>query len=154
MKSVFIDSNIILNVWRHEINPATGANLSFYSRRALKAVTGGKYNGMLLTTTAMELLHNMRVEAEITHCTTPAAAVKQAEKNIAEIGLRILVPDSIVMAQAYEFLADLHIDPFDAVLISAAVMEGADAVISRDKKLKKKAAKIIPVLTPEEFLSI
>ena len=42
---------------------------------------------------------------------------------------------------------------FDAVLVSAAVTEDVDAVITRDKKLKKKASKLIPVLTPEEFLS-
>jgi hypothetical protein len=34
-------------------------------------------------------------------------------------------------------------------MVAAPVSEKADALISRDKKLKKKAARIIPVLTPE-----
>jgi len=57
------------------------------------------------------------------------------------------------MAHACDLLAKFHIGPFDAILIIAAVMEKADAVISRDRKLKKKASKLIPVLTPEEFLA-
>jgi predicted nucleic acid-binding protein len=154
MKPVLIDSNVILNVWRKETNPATGESLSRASKDMLKAVARGEIHGLLLSTTAMELIHKMRVDAELTGITSPSAAVKQAEKNIAEIGLKILVPDSIVMAMAYEFLADYHIDPFDAILVGAAVAEDVDTVISRDKKLKKKVSKLISILTPEEFLLV
>ena len=55
------------------------------------------------------------------------------------------------MGKAYDLFLDLQTDPFDAIMAAAALVEHADAIITRDKKLKKKASKIIPVLTPEEF---
>ena len=152
-KTVYIDANIIFNVWRREINPATGENYSGGSKKILKEIIRGRLTGILLSTTAMELLHGVRVDAEVSSGMDPAFAIKQAEARIASTGLKTAVPDSLVMTLAYDILARLHIDPFDAILVSAALKDGADAVISRDKKLKKKASKLIPVLTPEEFLS-
>ncbi|HOX27596.1 MAG TPA: type II toxin-antitoxin system VapC family toxin [bacterium] len=153
MKCIFVDSNIILNVWRREINPTTGENYSLGSKRILKEINRGTTTGYLLSTTAMEIIHGVRVESEVSRSQAPAFAIKQAEARIAEIGLKIAVPDSVVMSYAYELLVKIHVDPFDAVLISAAVKEKAEAVISRDKKLKKKAMPLISVLTPEEFFS-
>ena len=151
MNPVFIDANIIFNVWRGESNPSTGENYSPGSKRILKAVSRGTVRGYLLSTTAMEIIHGVRAEAEALKVANPVFIIKQAESRLAEIGFNIAVPDTVVMSYAYEILVKLHIDPFDAILISAAAKEKAEAVISRDKKLKKKASRIIPVLTPEEF---
>jgi len=153
MKNIFVDANIIFNVWRREANPSTGENFSQSSKQILKLISRGTVKGCLLSTTAMEIIHGVRVEAEASKGTAAVFAVRQAEAGIAEIGFEIAVPDCGAMAHAYDLLAKFHIDPFDAILISAAVMEKADAVISRDRKLKKKASKLIPVLTPEEFMA-
>lgn len=152
-QSVYLDANIILNVWRCEKNAATGEDYSSGSKKILKEIIRGKLNGLLLSTTAMEIVHVIRAEAEVSQKMSPKFAIKKAESAIAELGARIAVPDTIVMAHAYKLLTTLFIDPFDAILVSAAIRDNADAIISRDKKLKKKASRFIPVLTPEELIS-
>ena len=151
MKKIIIDSNIILNVWRLETDPATGKKLFASSADILEMALRAEITGVLLTTTAMEVLHGVRVRAEITG--KPAElAMKAAEKDIARSGLHLTIPDVSIMGMAYQLFRSLQTDPFDAILVAAAFTEKADSIISRDKKLKKKASKIIPILTPEDFL--
>lgn len=151
MNKVVIDANIIINVWRLETNPATGLRLYEASSELLESVLDERITGILLTTTAMEILHRIRVSAETTG-KSPDSVMRAAEKDISRLGLQMTIPDAGVMGMAYDVFRALHIDPYDAVMIAAAVSEKAGAVISRDRKLKRKASRLISVLSPEEFL--
>lgn len=153
MKKVIIDANIIINVWREETDPASGNRLYLSSQKVLEQVASEKLRGILLTTTAMEILHSVRTQA-VGSEKSPDLILRSAEKKLSKTGLVLTIPDAGMMGMAYDLFFELHTDPFDAVMVAAALHDEADAVISRDKKLKKKASKLIPVLTPEEFLSL
>ena len=81
MKKIVIDANIIINVWRLETDPATGLRLYEASSELLESILNDKITGILLTTTAMEILHRIRVSAEISR-RSPDFALKAAEKDI------------------------------------------------------------------------
>ena len=151
MKKVIVDANIIINVWREEIDPASGKKLFLSSQRILEQIAGEKLDGILLTTTALEILHKVRTQA-VSAGHSPDLLLKSAEKKLSKTGLILTIPDASIMGMAYDLFFVTHTDPFDAIMVAAAVVEKADAIISRDRKLKKKASKIIPVLSPEEFL--
>ena len=153
MKKILIDANIIINVWRLETDPATGLHLYKASSEVLESVLNEKVAGVLLTTTAMEVLHRVRVSAELSGRSSQYA-VKIAEKDLSRLGLQLTIPDAGMMGMAYDLFRAYHLDPYDAVLMAGAVSEKADAVVSRDKKMKKKTSKFFSVLTPEEFLSL
>lgn len=152
MKSAIIDANIIINVWKEEINPASGDKLYVSSSKVMELVFKEKLRGILLTTTAKEVLHSVRVTYEISGGAV-SFAMKKAELELSKSGMLLVIPDAGVMGMAYDLFRDLQTDPFDAIMVAAGISEKADVIISRDKKLKKKASKLIPVLTPEEFLS-
>lgn len=150
MKKIVIDANIILNVWRMETDPSTGLRLYEASASLLESILNEDVAGVLLTTTAMEILHCVRVNAEMTRKSADFA-IKTAERDISRLGLQLIIPDAGIMGLAYDLFRDLHLDPYDAILVAAAVSEKADALISRDTKLKKKTARLLPVVTPENF---
>ena len=152
MKKVIIDANIIINIWREEIDPASGKKLFLTSQQVLEQIAEEKLRGILLTTTALEILHKVRTQAVIAG-KPPGLLLRNAEQKLSETGLILTIPDSGIMGLAYDLFFEIHTDPYDAVMVAAAMYDGADAIISRDKKLKKKASRLIPVLTPEEFLS-
>jgi predicted nucleic acid-binding protein len=152
MNNIIIDSNIIINVWNSEINPKTGFPLWEGSSTLLQNIRLKKFRGCLSITTIMEIIHRVRITAENAN-ENPDHEIKMALSDINNIGFRRFSPDSLTLTNALSFIADLKLDPFDAILLSIAVNEGMDAVISRDEKLRKKASGMIPVLTPEEFLS-
>jgi len=101
----------------------------------------------------MEILHNIRTRATGSE-KSPDLVLRSVEKKLSKTGLILTIPDAGMMGMAYDLFFELHTDPFDAVLVAAALHDEADAIISRDKKLKKKASKLVPVLTPEDFLSM
>jgi len=123
------------------------------SQKVLEQVASEKIRGILLTTTAMEILHNIRTRATGSE-KSPDLVLRSVEKKLSKTGLILTIPDAGMMGMAYDLFFELHTDPFDAVLVAAALHDEADAIISRDKKLKKKASKLVPVLTPEDFLSM
>ena len=100
----------------------------------------------------MELVHHVKVQA-ILYGADPEDAIEQALSDISSLGFRQLSADAFTLPQALSFIINNFLDPFDAILVSIAVDENMDAIISRDDKLKKKASKLIPVLSPEEFLN-
>jgi predicted nucleic acid-binding protein len=153
MNSIIVDTNIILNVWEHEENPKTGISLWRGSADLLVKIRSREVSGFLAISSIMELAHFIKVKA-ILLGVDPKGAIEQGLSDISSIGFRQLSADTFTMPHALSFIINNYLDPFDAILVSIAVNEGIDAIISRDKKLKKKASKLIPILTPEEFLAL
>ena len=81
------------------------------------------------------------------------ATMRQAIKRISEYNVKEVIPEPYMLSNALSFVLRHHLDPYDSVLLAPALGTDMDAIISRDRKLKKKAAALITVLTPEEFLS-
>lgn len=151
MNDIIIDSNIILNVWEHEEDPGSGYPLWESSSILLEKIRTHEFTGFLSISTIMELAHFFKVKA-IQYGTDPKAAIERALSDINSIGFHQLSADAFTLPDALSYIINDFLDPFDAILVSIAISEGLDAIISRDKKLKIKASSLIPVLTPEEFL--
>jgi len=127
LNTAIIDANIIINVWRKEIDPATGNKLYVSSAKILDLIFKEKLRGILLTTTAMEVLHSVRVSAEIAG--SPATfAMKKAERELSKSGLLLTIPDAGIMGMAYEMFFDIHTDPYDAIMVATARAENTDAL--------------------------
>ncbi|MEW5945375.1 MAG: PIN domain-containing protein [bacterium] len=152
MTDIIVDSNIFINVWGEESDPRTGLALWEASSGIISAVGNGKLKGYISMINVFELVHFVRINAAATG-RDPHEAMKLAVRKIEDFNFKRIFPDSLSISKALSFIIDLHLDPFDAILVSIAVNEGMNAIISRDEKLKKKASRLIPVLTPEEFLS-
>lgn len=60
---LYIDANIILNVWRQEKDPKTGKELWKGSGAVLERIELGEDQGIIGITTVMEVLHAVRVGA-------------------------------------------------------------------------------------------
>ena len=60
---LYIDANIILNVWRQEKDPKTGKELWKGSGDVLERIELGEDQGIIGITTVMEVLHAVRVGA-------------------------------------------------------------------------------------------
>lgn len=152
MTDIIVDSNIFINVWSKETDPKSGLELWKSSSEIIAAAKNGKIKGHISIINVFELVHFMRNKANACG-RDPQDAMYRALAKIEDFNFKRIVPDSFTVSETLPIILDLHLDPFDAMLVSVAVNEGMDAVISRDKKLKKKASKLIPILTPEEFLS-
>jgi hypothetical protein len=62
MKLLYIDANIILNIWRQE-KDSNGKELWKGSSELIEKVELGEYQGIMGLTTVMEILHAVRVRA-------------------------------------------------------------------------------------------
>jgi predicted nucleic acid-binding protein len=81
------------------------------------------------------------------------AAMRQALNRLSEYNLEQLIPRQFALTETTSYILKLHLDPYDAVMLSTAIDSDMDAIISRDAKLAAKAAEFVPVLSPEEFLA-
>jgi len=152
MTDIIVDSNIFINVWGRETEPKTGLELWKASSEIISAAKDGRVKGYISMINVFELIHFVRIKSAAAGG-DPQDAMKQALKKIEDFKFNRIAPESFTISNALAYIIDLHLDPFDAILVSIALNEGMDAIISRDGKLINKASKLIPVLPPEEFLS-
>lgn len=152
MTDLIVDANIVLNVWWREVDPRGGEPPWESSSKILSAAREGLIRCHICLVNVFELVHHVRVRASRSG-KDPEAAIQLALKNIVDFNIKQIVPEPFTLSKSLNLIVQYFIDPFDAVLVATAVDGGMDCIISRDRKLKKKAAALIPVLTPEEFLS-
>lgn len=147
---LYIDANIILNVWRREKDPKTGRELWKGSGEVLERIELGEAQGIIGITTVMEVLHAVRVGA-IEKDLDWHKEVDKAIDKLRRYEIEFIIPTDVIMADSFTYFTDKQLDPYDAVAISVAIHENADVFVSRDGKLKKKTAGLIDVKEPEEL---
>lgn len=152
MNNIIVDSNIFFNAWGRETDPKTGFEYWKASSEIIAVVKESVVRGYVSMINILEICHCVRIKAAAAGKDSQSAMLN-ALKKIEDFGFKRIAPESVALYEALSYIVDLSLDPFDAILLSIAVHEGMDAVISRDEKLRKKASDIIPILTPEEFLS-
>jgi|Deesub1362A_J573_1020465.scaffolds.fasta_scaffold00266_59 predicted nucleic acid-binding protein len=144
---VYVDANIVLNLWRKETDPKTGRELWRSSGKLLEKIELGEFTGIMGITTVMEILHAVRVYTK-----NKNQEVKKAIESLRRYGIKFIIPTEVIMADAFVYFMERHFDPYDAVAISVAVHENAIAFASRDKSLGKKATDLINVKEPDELV--
>ncbi len=148
--SVYVDANIILNVWRREIDTKTGKELWKGSGKLLERIELRECHGIIGITTVMEILHAVRVGAMKRELHGQEEVSKAIDK-LRNYGLDFVIPTDVIMADSFSYFIDREIDPYDAVAISVAIHEGVDVFVSRDGKLRRKTLGLLSVKEPEEL---
>lgn len=150
IKTICLDANVVLNVWRKEVDSQTGAELWKDSSSLLKKIRTGEYVGVMSIVSAMEVLQPVRAALQEQGLKWEERC-RRLEQSLRRYGIRFVVPDVVAMADAYEYFWTNHLDPFDAITVSVAIHQNSDVIVSRDHDLRRRAEKLIPVLEPEEF---
>ena len=147
---LYIDANIILNVWRGEKDPKTGKELWKGSGKLLERIELEEEQGIIGITTVMEVLHAVRVGA-MEKGLDWREEVDKAIDKLRKYGLDFVIPSDVIMANSFTYFMDRQLDPYDAVAISIALHESVDVFVSRDGKLRRKTVRLIDVKEPEEL---
>jgi len=147
---LYIDANIILNVWRGEKDPKTGKELWKGSGKLLERIELEEEQGIIGITTVMEVLHAVRVGA-MEKGLDWREEVDKAIDKLRKYGLDFVIPSDVIMANSFTYFMDRQLDPYDAVAISIALHESVDVFVSRDGKLRRKTVGLIDVKEPEEL---
>ena len=134
---LYIDANIILNVWRGEKDPKTGKELWKGSGKLLERIELEEEQGIIGITTVMEVLHAVRVGA-MEKGLDWREEVDKAIDKLRKYGLDFVIPSDVIMANSFTYFMDRQLDPYDAVAISIALHESVDVFVSRDGKLRRK----------------
>jgi predicted nucleic acid-binding protein len=92
MISIYVDTNIFLNVWNEEIDPKSGKELWKGSKAFLSASEQGQYVGVTSITTLMEIVHVFKIAGK---------DYNEGLKDLKKLGIHILVPDSWTMMKAF-----------------------------------------------------
>jgi predicted nucleic acid-binding protein len=141
MTSVYVDTNIFLNVWNKEIDPKSGKELWKGSTAFLSAIEQGRYIGVTSITTLMEIVHVFKVSGK-DH--------EEGLKDLKKLGIHILVPDSWTMMKAFEFEIEYDLDPYDAIAFAVADSAKTEIFVTRDEKLRRNIRVLMRALEPEE----
>lgn len=145
VKSVILDTDVIVNWLTQEVETITGKNLWSAPYRIITQVEDKKLKGIISLTTILEIRFLLRRKKGL------------SEKNIATVIedlvriLEISIPDEITLLRANKLQAQYPLDPFDAILLSLALATKPFKLISRDADFLKIAAKFLPVCIPEDF---
>ncbi|WP_297505969.1 PIN domain-containing protein [Thermococcus sp.] len=142
MIRVYLDTNVLLNVWFKEEDPKTGDELWKAPLRILKLVETGEIEGLVSIFTLMESAHVFKRNK----------LNPEKVKEIEDIGIEVYVPNELALIDAFSFQLKLGTDPYDSVALASALASGCDVLITRDEDFRKKAENQIMVLSPEEFL--
>ena len=139
MKILYIDTNIFLNVLFAEDKFADA------SMRLLNSIEEERYSAVTSLLTLMEIhrVLQKRRKREL--------EIKNAIRNILNLSLKVIVPESADMVVAYQLIKELRIDPADSIHVALA-KEVADIFISRDKYLVSKIKSVITTKNPEELM--
>jgi len=145
-----LDANVVLNVWRREVDPKTGAELWRASNSLLKKIRAGEYGGVMSIVSAMEVIQPVRAALQERGLKWEEKC-RGLERSLRRYGIMFVAPDVVAMADAYEYFWVNRLDPFDAITVSVAIHQNSAALVSRDRDLRRRAGKLIPVLEPEEL---
>jgi len=66
----------------------------------------------------------------------------------------VSIPDSLILLKANELQSEHPLDPFDSILLALAKAINLNALITRDKELRKISERYIKTMKPEEALDI
>ncbi|MDV3103346.1 PIN domain-containing protein [Thermococcus waiotapuensis] len=142
MIRVYLDTNVLLNVWFKEENPKTGEKLWNAPLQILELVENGKIEGVVSIFTLMEsaqVFKRNKLDPE-------------RVKEIEDVGIEVYIPSELTLIDAFSFQLKLGTDPYDSVALASALASGCDVLITRDEDFRKKAEEQIRILSPEEFL--
>ncbi|ASJ07472.1 type II toxin-antitoxin system VapC family toxin [Thermococcus pacificus] len=142
MIRVYLDTNVLLNVWFKEENPKTGEKLWEASLQILKLIENGKIEGVVSIFTLMESAHVFKRNK----------LNPERVKEIEDVGIEVYIPNELTLIDAFSFQLKLGTDPYDSVALASALASGCDVLITRDEDFRKKAENQIMILSPEEFL--
>ena len=142
MIRVYLDTNVLLNVWFKEEDPKTGARLWEAPLQILKAIEAGKIEGVVSIFPLMESAHVFKRNK----------LDPEKVKEIENIGIEVYIPNELVLIDAFSFQLNLGTDPYDSVALASAIAARCDVLVTRDEDFRKKAREQITTLTPEEFL--
>jgi predicted nucleic acid-binding protein len=138
METLYLDSNIILNVLLDETGLA-GASLSL-----LQKVESGEYCATLSILAVMEIHRVLQKQGK------PEEEITDAIRKIPSMGIEIMIPEGGEMISAYEYVKLLRVDPADSIHLSCA-LASSSVFVTRDKELAKKIRKLIRIAEPEEL---
>jgi predicted nucleic acid-binding protein len=141
MTSVYVDTNVFLNVWNQEIDLKRGKELWKGSKTFLSAIEQGQYVGVTSITTLMEIVHVFKINDK---------DYEEGLKDLKKLGIHILVPDSWTMMKAFEFEIEYDLDPYDSIAFAVAESAQTDIFVTRDEKLRRNISGRIRALEPEE----
>ncbi|WP_010477447.1 PIN domain-containing protein [Thermococcus zilligii] len=142
MIRVYLDTNVLLNVWFKEENPKTGEKLWNAPLQILELVENGKIEGVVSIFTLMESVQVFKRNK----------LDPERVKEIEDVGIEVYIPNELTLIDAFSFQLKLGTDPYDSVALASALASGCDVLITRDEDFRKKAEEQIRILSPEEFL--
>ncbi|NJE77012.1 PIN domain-containing protein [Thermococcus sp. ES12] len=142
MIRVYIDTNVLLNVWFKEEDPKTGARLWEAPLKILELVESERVEGVVSIFTLMEGAHVFK-----RNNVSP-----ERVKEIEDVGIEVYVPNELVLIDAFSFQLTLGTDPYDSVALASALASKCDVLITLDKDFRRKAGGEITMMSPEEFL--
>ncbi|WP_456422731.1 PIN domain-containing protein [Thermococcus sp.] len=142
MIRVYLDTNVLLNVWFKEEDPKTGTKLWEAPLQVLKLVENGKIEGIVSIFTLMESAHVFKRNK------------LNPEKvgEIEDVGIEVYLPNELVLIDAFSYQLNPGTDPYDSVALASALAARCDVLITRDDDFRKKAKEQITMMTSEEFL--
>ena len=138
MKTIYLDTNIFLNVLLEEKEFVES------SFQLLSDIEIGKFKTITSFITLMEIHRILQKNGK------DEAIIEKVIKTISTSSIEIDLPDGIDMFNAYELLKKYKLDPIDALHVNTAVEQGA-IFVSRDNVLIKKVKSIIKTAIPEEI---
>jgi predicted nucleic acid-binding protein len=143
MNSIYIDSNIYLNLFFREVDPKTGLELWRGSKPIFDHIIDKEVDAYSSLTAIMEIIHAFRLKG-----VEPDSVIEDCMC----LGVHIVPPDSWVMIRALQFQIENKLDPYDAVALSVAVECKCNHLVTRDNTFIKRISDIIPAAEPESII--
>lgn len=139
MKSLYLDTNIFLNVLLKEedfVNP---------SFQLLQDIEEQKHEAFTSFLTLMEM-HRILQKQNIED-----TEIEKAIQKISSSAVEIILIESTDLFSAYELLKTLRIDPADSIHLAIA-QEKRAIFVTRDSELTKKIKTVINTAIPETLI--
>lgn len=136
MKTLYLDTNILLNVLLEEKDFVES------SSRLLSAIEIGKCKAITSFFTLMEI-HRILQKYD-----KKENDIERIIKTISSSRIEIDLPENMDILNAYELIKRFKIDPVDSIHLFTAIEQGA-IFVSRDKTLTAKIKSQINTTIPE-----
>jgi predicted nucleic acid-binding protein len=147
MKTIILDTDVIINWLTKEQESKTGKELWKAPYEIISACEEGKLRGFICLTTLLEIRFLLRRKKGYIE-----VKIKEGIDKISYL-LEVIVPGEIELIKANSLQTKNSLDPFDAILLASALTYKPDvSLISRDKKFIKIASQYIYTTSPESFL--
>ena len=142
--NLLLDTDVVINWLAKEVS--VEIELWKASYEIIREVEQGKIRGFLSLFSLLEVRFVLRRKKKFSN-----EKIEKLINDISEI-FEITIPDEIVLLRANRLQMENKMDPFDAILLSLAILLKPIRLITRDKEFRSIANLYVDALTPEDFL--